>query len=355
MARTKVTETPKPEAPPPVALLRVEERNERVDITPEQKVERMNVSAGMFHEANALKDEAADYAEKAKNTKKSYEAKRAEAERVLFDAQSGTMLKPYPVIVERHPVRPAEMMVWRVADGLTAAELLELEPVEQPRTEEEHIAAREAQGCTLIESRAMNPDELAVATAEDRARANPPLPGVDLDPPAMAGDASTTDEPGHESDDDADEEAEGDAQEDEEDLDGDPDDDGEVDEGEEESDADGDDSNGDEDGEPAPAAAQAPAPARKGKPASPNVIARVRIALNGLVAGATLSMPELAEKTDHHPDDIKLAIEQLIEEGFAVKTGKARGTRYGRAPVVSEAPAVPPVDAEKAVDEFLEI
>lgn len=331
MARTKVTETPKPEDTAPVALLRVEERNERVDITPEQKVERMKVAAGMMHEANALRDEAADLAERAKNKKKSSEAKREEAERVLFDADTGTMLKPYPVIVERHPVRPAEMMVWRVADGLTAAELLELEPVEQPRTEEEHIAAREAQGCTLLESRAMTPDELAVAQAEDHARANPPLPMDGLEAPAS--DASTTDEPGPESNGDLDEDGDAHAQGDDDDLDGDQGDDGEEDDGEEESDTDGDDSNGDEDDKPAQAVAQAAAPARKGKPASPNVIARVRIALNGLTGGATYNMAELAERTGHHADDIKPAIEQLIEEGFAVKSGKGRGTRYGLAPV----------------------
>lgn len=331
MARTKVTDAPKPEAPPPVVLLRVEERNERVDITPEQKVERMNVAAGMFHEANALFEEAADFAEKGKNTKKSAEAKRGEAERVLFDAQSGTMLRPYPVLVERHPVRPAEMMVWRVADGLIPAELLELEPTEEPRSEEEHIAAREAQGCTLLESRAMNPDELAVAQAEDHARSNPSLPGVDLEPPTPEGE-----EGAGESGEDGDGEEEGD-------LDGDhEDEDDEDDEGQgaaTDDAADEQEATADHNGE------EAAAPrARKGKPANPNVIARVRIALNGLAAGATYSMPELAERTDHHPDDIKLAIEQLVEEGFALKTGKARGTRYGLAPV-SEEPAAETNDA----------
>lgn len=325
MARTKVTDAPKPEAPPPVALLRVEERNERVDITPEQKVERMNVAAGMFHEANSLFDEASELADSAKNTKKSAEAKRAEAERVLFDAQSGTMLRPYPVIVERHPTRPAEMMVWRVADGLDASELLQVETaMEGKLSEEEHIAAREAQGCTLLESRAMSPDEMAVAQAEDHARANPSLPGVDLEPPA----ATDGEEGAGESGEDG-----GDGEED--DLDG--DDDGEDDEdGEAQDAASGDaadeqDAAADHNGEGAPAAR-----ARKGKAASPNVIARVRIALNGLTAGATYSMPELTERTDHHPDDIKLAIEQLVEEGFAVKTGKARGTRYGKAAASEE-------------------
>jgi len=310
MARIKVTESPKPEAPPPVTLLRVEERTERVDLDDAKKVERMAVAVGMLHTADALFDEAAELADEAKNKKKSAEAKREEGKKVLFDAQNGQALQPYPVIVERHPVRPVEMMVWRVADGMTASELLELDPTEQPRTEEEHIAARESQGCTLVESRAMTPDELAVAQAEDHARANPPLPMDGLEAPAD-GAASAADGGGEDDE----------AGEDDDEAGGDEDDDEDVE-------ASGDDS----------AAEAAPAPARKHKPANPNVIARVRIALNGLSGGAAYSMPELAEKTDHHPDDIKPAIEQLIEEGFAVKTGKARGTRYGRALATTEAP-----------------
>lgn len=349
MTRTRVTETPKPEAPPPITLLRVEERTERVDLDDAKKVERMAVAVGMLHTADALFDEAAELTDEAKNKKKSAEAKREEGKKVLFDAQNGQALQPYPVIVERHPVRPAEMLVWRVADGMAAGDLLELEPTETPRTEEEHFAAREAQGCTLLETRAMSPEELEVAREADQGR----LPFPEGGEPTAA-DAKTSDEPGNEEEEDGSSYDKGDDEPEDDDEISDPEDSGDE-----------EDNNGPTDGDDTGPTAwkadeerEGEAPAKKHKPANPNVIARLRIALNGLAPGAAgYSMPELADRTGHHADDIKPAIEQLLEEGFAVKTGKARGTRYGRAPEpVAEVAATPEaVDAEKAVDKFIDL
>ncbi len=176
MARKKVDEPVNPAAPPEISLLRVEERTERVSITPEQKVERMTAAAAVFSEAAVLDTEVSSLSETLKAAKQRAAAKHDEGERIIMDAQQGTMAQPYPVIVERHPTHPAEMIVWRVPDGVMAAEVLDLTEEGDAR-----LAAREAQGCTLVETRAMWPEELALSAVVDHAHQNPTLP-IPLDP-----------------------------------------------------------------------------------------------------------------------------------------------------------------------------
>lgn len=170
MARRKPTETPKPE-PVVLSLLRCEERVERVEITPDQKAERLSAAAAVFADAATLDMQLVAAKEEVKSLKQRAAAKHAEGERIVAEAQSGTTAAPYPVIVERHPSRPLEMNVWRVPDGMAPSDVLVLAEEGDAR-----IAAREAQGCTLVETRAMNPDEVAVAEEEDRKRREPELP-----------------------------------------------------------------------------------------------------------------------------------------------------------------------------------
>src|SRR4051812_42179247 len=147
MARKKVGEEPRPEKNEVVSLRRLEERNERVPISPEQAQERMRVAAGVISEARVLDREFADLSGDARTKKKAAEAKHEEADRIVMDAQSGTVLLPYPVIVERHPTHPTEMTVWRTPDGVVSLDLLEADMPEGM----ERIAAREAQGCILVD------------------------------------------------------------------------------------------------------------------------------------------------------------------------------------------------------------
>lgn len=202
MARKKPNEPAKPEDRSPVSLLRSEERIERVPITAEQAQERMRAAAAILLTAQELDGELADLKEQVKDVKARAAAKHGEADRIVLDAQSGTMAAPFPVIVERHPSRPLEMNVWRVPDGVAAAEILEL-PVDL--VGEARIAAREAQGCILLEARAMDPDELEQARSEDERRINPELPfeAPAADPSAIeqdwidAGEPETFESEGH--------------------------------------------------------------------------------------------------------------------------------------------------------------
>lgn len=176
MARKKAsppTEPTKPQAAAPavVSLRRLEERQERKPITPEQVHERVIAAAAVLDEAQIFDSEVSTLKEKLKGAKQSAEAKHAEADRIVLDARSGTTLTPYPVIVERHPERPHEMIVWRVPDGVIAADILELGPEVTNQRE-----AREAQGCMEVESRACTPEELDAAKREDWKRQNPELP-----------------------------------------------------------------------------------------------------------------------------------------------------------------------------------
>src|ERR1043165_3673994 len=106
--KTQVTETPKPESASAESLTRLEERIERVPITDEQGRGRMTAAAAMIRAARARAVEAAALADRAKAKKKAAEAKHGEADQVILDAQHGTMVSPYPVLVERHPTHPAE-------------------------------------------------------------------------------------------------------------------------------------------------------------------------------------------------------------------------------------------------------
>lgn len=145
-------------------LLRVEERVERVPITAEQAKERMAVAAGMIQEAAILAMEHADLAAKAKARKQAAEAKQNESNRIVLDAQGGTMAAPYAVIVERHPTHPTEMVVWRPPDGASAQELLE---ATRP-TDRDLFDWREEQGCVQVEIRAMTPGELKTRESVDQ-------------------------------------------------------------------------------------------------------------------------------------------------------------------------------------------
>ena len=181
MANRKPKETPvdKPVDVTPISLLRIEERHERVPITPEQAQERMRAADATFREADELASEHVEAKENAKQLKQAYEAKRAEGQRIVHDATTGSTLLPYPVIVERHPSRPVEMNVWRVPDGVEAQGIIDAPPPELVDGENKRldlIAWREAQGCILVETRAMTPEELAIAREEDFRRQNPELP-----------------------------------------------------------------------------------------------------------------------------------------------------------------------------------
>jgi hypothetical protein len=170
--KTEIT-PPKPEGRPTLlSLVRVEERQERIPITAEQAQERFRVAAATIAEAQSLDRQASSLSTDARRAKKAAEAKHAEADQITLDAQNGTVLAPYPVIVERHPQHPTEMLTWRVPDGVAAAELLEVPLVPG----EDHITQREAQGCALLETRAMSPEELEAARVEDDKRKNPELP-----------------------------------------------------------------------------------------------------------------------------------------------------------------------------------
>ena len=182
MARKKKNETGGegdegggPEAPQgennAAAMLRLEKRIERVPITAEQAQARLQSAAAMVLEARSLRDEADDFKARAKNKKKASEAKHEEADQITVDAQNGTAAAEYPVLVERHPTRAMEMITWRGPLGVDLESLLQIDEVDQARLEK-----REQQGFTLVETRAMNPDEIEVAKREDFARANPQLP-----------------------------------------------------------------------------------------------------------------------------------------------------------------------------------
>lgn len=156
----------------PIALLRVESRDELVAITAEQKAQRLTAAVAIMDEAAALDLRVASLKEDLKEAKQRAEAKHAEAEAVVRDANAGKMRQEYPIIVEQHPTHPAEMIEWRVPDGVAAADILNLtvDPAEGQSPLDAHIAAREAQGCVQIQIRAMTAAELDAA---DKARQLP--------------------------------------------------------------------------------------------------------------------------------------------------------------------------------------
>lgn len=181
--RKSESTTPKPEkVDEPISLRRLEERIERVPITAEQARERMSAAAATLVRAATAEAELRELKDEVKAKAAEADSLHAEADRIVLDAHTGTVAAPFPVIVERHPVRAHEMIVWRVPDGIAGADLLAAELPEG----EARIAAREAQGCFFLEARAMAPDELEVARAEDERRRNPLLPGLDGPPPAKA-------------------------------------------------------------------------------------------------------------------------------------------------------------------------
>ena len=161
----------KPAEPVLATILRVEAREERVPLTPEQAQERLRIASGVFSEARELDMSLALAKERVKELKQSAEAKHEEGERLVADAANGTSLAPFDVLVERHPTRPFEVIEWRPPDGVAAADILELTEEGEAR-----MAAREAQGCVIYQTRAMSSEELALAEAEDHARRNPELP-----------------------------------------------------------------------------------------------------------------------------------------------------------------------------------
>ncbi len=126
----------------------------------------------MTTERSELDDEASESASAARATKKRAEAKHEEVDRIILEAREGEAMEPHPVIVERHPARETEMIVWRTPDGIAAADLLEM-PIEG-----DLIAAREAQGCTLFDTRACTPEELDAIEREKQQAL--PLPGPEM-------------------------------------------------------------------------------------------------------------------------------------------------------------------------------
>lgn len=298
MARKAGNEEPKPESTEPIALKRLEERNELVPITADQVHERMQVAAGVIDDARILDREAADASALARTRKKAAEAKHEEADRIVLEARSGQMNQPYTVIVERHPTRATEMLVWRTPDGVPASDLLDSELP----ADDERIAAREAQGCVLVEQRAMLPEELEIAETEDHPRQNPPLPfpakGRRVDDAVVAAEDADGPEPAAINDaPDGDTEAAGAAA---------------------------------QAGESAGTGPTDLSPQRKGNRLDTNALARVRIVVGRLGSDESVSMAELSERTGHHVDDLRPVVASLIEQDEVAKTGAGKGTRYRR-------------------------
>lgn len=156
----------------PISLRRIEERIEMVPLTDEEKVERLDAAAGIESAISACERELSDLADQVKSLKSEIDVKIEEFRRSVREAHEGTKGASYDVIVERHPEHPAEMIVWRPADGTDPQAILDA-PVPEGMTLEAH---REAQGCTIVETRAMTPEELHAAEKEDWAHKHPELP-----------------------------------------------------------------------------------------------------------------------------------------------------------------------------------
>ncbi len=283
MTRKAGGEEPKPEKANAISLRRIEERNELVPITADQVHERMQVAAGVIDDARVLDREAAEASALARTRKKAAEAKHEEADRIVLEARSGQMNQPYSVLVERHPTRATEMLVWRPPDGVAAADLLDAELPDG----EERIAAREAQGCILVEQRAMLPEELEIAEAEDHARQNPPLPFPSKRPRD-------------------DEEAEDGAAE-----------------------APSEDQGNGGHADPGTEPPQDAGEDEGGEAINENALARVRIALGRLSPGVSVSMAELSEETGHHADDLRPIVAALIEQGWRSRACRRPSARSG--------------------------
>lgn len=179
MARKKIDRSQHLDADPtpPIALTRVEERIEYVALTDAEKCERLDAAAGIESEISAREMELAGLAEQVKDVKVAIEAKTDEFRRAIREAHEGTKGAAYPVVVERHPDHPSEMIVWRPPLGVGSQQILEGEladgkKLEGPAT----YADRERQGCTLVEARAMTVEELRAAEEADGRAQNPELP-----------------------------------------------------------------------------------------------------------------------------------------------------------------------------------
>lgn len=186
MGRRKETDAMDPHGDAdPIALLRVESRDEMVEISADQKVARLAAAVAIMNEAVELDMRVASLKDDLKEAKQRAEAKHAEAEAVVRDANDGKMRQEYPIIVEPHPTHPAEIIEWRVPDGVVAADILNITvvPAEGQSLLDAHIAAREAQGCVQIQIRAMTAAEL---DAVDKARQIPL--GIETAPQPRAAD-----------------------------------------------------------------------------------------------------------------------------------------------------------------------
>ena len=159
-----------------VALTRIEERIEYVALTDAEKCERLESCAGIESSIGEVERKHALIADEAKALKAEIEVKCDELRRAVREAHEGTKGAAYPVLVERHPDHPAEMIVWRCPDGVEAKDIVHGMMADGSHIAEATIAAREAQGCVLVETRAMTGEELRAAKPEDWRAKNPELP-----------------------------------------------------------------------------------------------------------------------------------------------------------------------------------
>ena len=179
-----------------VELLRLETRVESVPLTDEEKVERLTSCAGLEAEISELERDQTDLDEQRKALKTSIDAKIAQFRAAVREADAGHKGAEYSVLVERHPDRAVEMMVWRIPTGIELDVALDLSN-EKPAEGETVIQLRERQGCLLVETRAMSPDEVRAADIADDKHRAPMLPLEGLDAPtAPTGDAAPEGETG---------------------------------------------------------------------------------------------------------------------------------------------------------------
>lgn len=165
----------------PISLRRIEVRTEMVALTPEEKVERLEVCNGIRNHIRDLEGDLAELADQVKETKTNIEAAYSNLLQSVGEAHDGHKGSDYDVIVERHPDHPAEMVVWRAPDGAIVADLI----AEDVRMDDTLIAMRERQGCSIVEVRAMTGEEMDAAEAEDHKARHPELPIDGLDAPVV--------------------------------------------------------------------------------------------------------------------------------------------------------------------------
>ena len=173
MARKRTQEATVEEAP--ISLIRIEERIEYVALTDAEKVARLEAAGGIEAEISNLEKQHALISDEAKGLKQEIEVKGDELRRAIREANEGTKGATFPCVVERHPDHASEMQVWRVPEGVEPQAVVGEQAVEGETLEKR----RERQGCTLVETRAMSPDELRAAEAEDYRRRHPELPFPD--------------------------------------------------------------------------------------------------------------------------------------------------------------------------------